>query len=105
MRKRNNGLKESEGTRKILYIPTSKKNGTVWQERSLFKIYTKEAVFSWKIQVTVQARRFKKQEIKKPSKETGSFPGMQLDLLRNAMDGWVKYARIWILGQGSTSRI
>ncbi len=29
----------------------------------------------------------------------------QLDLLRNAMDGWVKYARIWILGQGSTIRI
>ena len=104
MRKRNNGLKESEETRKILYIHTSK-NSTVWEERSLFKIYSKEAVFSWKIQVTVKARRFKKQEIKKPSKETGSFPDMQLDLLRNAMDSWVKHARIWILGQGSTIRI
>ena len=104
MEDRKSGMKESEETRKILYIPTSK-NCRVWEKRSLFKTYAKEAVFSWKIQVTVKARRFKKQEIKKLSKETGSFPGMQLDLLRNAMDGWVKYARIWILGQGSTIRI
>ena len=97
-------MKVSEETRKTLYIRNSK-YCRVWEEGSLFKTYAKEAVFSWKIQVTVKARRFKKQEIKKPSKETGSFPGMQLDHLRNAMDGWVKYARIWILGQGSTIRI
>ena len=80
MRKRNNSLKVSEETRKILYIPTSK-NCRVWEEGSLSKTYAKEAVFSWKIQVTVKARRFKKQEIKKPSKETGSFPGIHLDFL------------------------
>ena len=77
---RNNSLKVSEETRKIIYIRTSK-NCRVWEEGSLFKAYTKETVFSWKIQVTVKARRFKKQEIMKPSKETGSFPGIHLEVL------------------------
>ena len=80
MEDRKSGMKESEETRKILYIPTSK-NCRVWEKRSLFKTYAKEAVFSWKIQVRVKARRFKKQEIMKPSKETGSFPGIHLDFL------------------------
>ena len=73
-------MKVSEETRKTLYIRNSK-YCRVWEEGSLFKTYAKEAVFSWKIQVTVKARRFKKQEIKKPSKETGSFPGIHLDFL------------------------
>lgn len=73
-------MKVSEETRKILYVRTSK-NCRGWEEGSVFKAYTKETVFSWKIQVTVKARRFKKQEIMKPSKETGSFPGIQLDFL------------------------
>ena len=56
MRKSNNSLKVSEETRKILYIPSSK-NCRVWEEGSLFKTYAKEVVFSWKIQVTVKARK------------------------------------------------
>lgn len=68
-------MKESEGTRKILHIPALK-NYRVWEEQTLFETCAREAVSSRKTQGTVKDRRYKAQEIKKQSKETGHFPVM-----------------------------
>ena len=66
-------MKESEGTRKILRIPTLKNCG-VWEEQALFETYARGAVSSRKIQVTAKAKRYKEQKIKTQSKGKRTFP-------------------------------